>query len=107
MNERILKIKERTKGVNLFELEMGDLPFLIEALVVAEKALEFYARPKERKVMNENKEHWIREYGCGCCAQSYDIDDDGSMGSMNAELDNVQGYTAREAVAKIKELAGG
>lgn len=71
-------------------------------LAIAAEALEFYSKPQNRIVDVAGKKHFIREYGCGCCSHSHDVDSDGSIGTMNCELYDVAGWTAREALAKIR-----
>lgn len=75
---------------------------LAAKLAIAVEALEFYSKPQDRIVDVAGKKHFIREYGCGCCSHSHDVDSDGSIGTMNCELDDVAGWTAREALAKIR-----
>lgn len=69
------------------------------------EALRWYAddRTAYRKVV-DGKEHYINEFGCGCCANSYDVDKDGSIGIMNAEVDDVCGMKARDAIEPFRDL---
>lgn len=67
----------------------------------ARKALDFYAAGAERVIERDGKKHWVREFGCGCCAQSYDVDDDGERGAMNCDMEDVSGMMAREAIAEL------
>lgn len=49
----------------------------------------------------DGKKHWIKEFGCGCCAMSYDIDADGTMGSMNCDVEDVSGWMARQTLTSL------
>jgi hypothetical protein len=82
-----------------FMSEQGYIDSLKQRIEELEAVVKFYAGDGNRRVNVNGKEYWIREYGCGCCAQSYEVDSDGSIGMMNAELEDVSGWTAREALA--------
>lgn len=58
------------------------------------KALEFYATLNDR----DNNEPFLRrEFGCGCCTGTNDVEGDCDYDS------NVKGLTAREALTKYRE----
>lgn len=64
-------------------------------------ALIIYAHQGGQHTVEVNgKQHVLKEFGCGCCAWSYDLDSDGTAGTSNMELDDVQGWAAREALKR-------
>jgi hypothetical protein len=75
---------------------------LLAKLAIAEEALRFYTGNGERKAEINGLKYTLQEYGCGCCAGAFDFEDGHYDPEITLEREEVQGFTAREALKKIR-----